>query len=184
LRILIDMDGVLANWGAEWDRHAAEYLHLGLQLTDNQTSFDLAEGLSDEGKQAVYSIMNRPDFYRVLEPFEGAAEALNTMVAEGHEVFLVTSPMVTNHNCASDKLWWAEEYIGKGWAKRTIITSDKTLVKGDVLIDDKPEIHGVAEPEWKHVYYTQPYNANKDGERINDWSEWRKILRETAGARR
>ena len=178
MRILVDQDGVIANWGAEWDRHAIQYSHLGLPLTPDQISFDLTLGLTEEGKNAVMSIMEHPGFYADLEPFEGAAEALNTMLEEGHEVFIVTSPWVSNTTCASDKLRWVEKHIGKGWAKRTVITGDKTVVLGDILIDDKPEITGSMAPLWEHVYFTQPYNIIMDNSlrRINDWTEWRTLL--------
>jgi len=174
------MDGTIANWGKEWDFHATRYQHLGLVLTPNQKSFNLYEGLSDEGKKAVTSIMEHPGFYANLDPFPGAREALNSMVEEGHIVSLVTSPWVTNITCASDKLAWVERYLGLGWAKRTIITSDKTLVRGDILIDDKPDITGDYAPTWEHVYFSQPYNIDSAPERrrISSWEtdEWRGLL--------
>lgn len=176
VHILTDSDGVIANWGGGWDRRAINYQHLGLPLTADQVRFDLYHGLSPEGKAVVTQIMNEPRFYAELEPIEGAAKALNEMLDEGHEVHIVTSPWIDNETCASDKLAWVERHIGKGWGKRTIITSDKTLVMGDILIDDKPEITGAYAPVWEHVYFTQPYNISGPNRRLSNWTEWRSLL--------
>jgi len=94
------------------------------------------------------------------------------MVKAGHDVRIVTSPWVSNPTCASDKLNWVVKHYGSHWGPRVIITADKTLVRGDILIDDKPEIHGAAEPEWEHVIFDQPYNRDIDKKRITDWSIW------------
>ena len=37
-----------------------------------------------------------------------------------------------------------EEHLGSEFTKRVILTRDKTLVRGDVLIDDKPTIGGIS----------------------------------------
>lgn len=178
MRILVDLDGTIANWGAEWDKHATPHIHLGLPLTADQQSFDLYKGLDDEGKARVNEIMNHPGFYANLVPFDGAVEALNKMLAKDHDVRILTAPWITNATCASDKYDWVEKYIGEGWGKRTILSSDKTLVRGDILIDDKPEITGDMMPTWTQVFYDQPYNRGIIARRINNWTdgEWEKTI--------
>ena len=37
---------------------------------------------------------------------------------------------------------WIQAYMGKDWIKRMVVTRDKTVVKADLLIDDKPRITG------------------------------------------
>ena len=44
------------------------------------------------------------------------------------------------------KFKWIEDHLGAEWINRAIITRDKTMVYGDVLIDDKPSIQGM----WLH----------------------------------
>lgn len=175
--VLIDLDGVIANWGAEWDLHAALYPHLNLPTTKFQTSFDLYAGQTEEGRATVNAIMEHSGFYANLEPISGAIEALHEMDAEGYDIRIVTSPWISNPTCASDKLAWVERHLGVGWGKRVIITSDKTLIRGDILIDDKPEVTGVDTPEWEHVWFTQPYNTELTGRRrLDNWSDWRSII--------
>jgi hypothetical protein len=44
-----------------------------------------------------------------------------------------------------------EEHLGSEFTKRVILTRDKTLVRGDVLIDKKPTIGGISTPQWRHA---------------------------------
>ena len=38
---------------------------------------------------------------------------------------------------------WVENHLGKDWINRLILTRDKTMINGDVLIDDKINITGI-----------------------------------------
>lgn len=175
MRILVDMDGVIANWGKTYDQHIdAFFPGLKLTKTAQQRSFDLMEGLDIRGRNAVKRIMDWPGFYRKLEPMPWAVQALQEMLFEGHDVHIVTSPWLTNPTCASDKVAWIAEHLGASWTKRLIITSDKTIIRGDILIDDKPEITGAMTPTWEHVIFTQPYNAEISDlrERLSNWEKW------------
>ena len=179
MRILVDLDGVLCDWDANFDRHIIEnWAHMpDMPLTPQRRSFNFYDGVSPEVANGISAIMNHPGFYAELQPIPGGKQALNQMLSEGHDVHICTAPWLTNPSCASDKLAWVEEHIGEGWAKRVVITKDKTLVRGDILIDDKPEITGSMVPEWEQVFFTQEYNKDIDHiRRINNWAEWRKVL--------
>jgi 5'-nucleotidase len=58
---------------------------------------------------------------------------------------------------------------------RIIVSKDKALVHGDVLVDDKPEIKGALTPAWHHVIFDQPYNRQIGGIRMT-WENWRNVL--------
>lgn len=177
-RILVDMDGTIADWGKEYDFMLDTYISSSAEETSavaaiprakDQTVWDLHTGLSQFQGEVVSVIMDYPGFYARLEPIEGAIDALKSMVEAGHEVILVTSPWLTNPTCITDKFNWVAKHLGAEWAQRVIITKDKTHVAGDILIDDKPEIKGTATPTWKHVLFDQPYNVNVPKGRITSW---------------
>ena len=46
------------------------------------------------------------------------------------------------------------------WKRRVVITSDKTLVRGALLIDDKIEVTGCQEPEWAHLIFARPFQQH------------------------
>lgn len=174
MRILVDVDGVIADWGAEygnvldtWGEEAA-----GIPRHAQQRSFDLHEGRTEREIEIIRSVMVNEGFYSRLVPIPGAKKALKRLVKQGHDVRLVTSPFLSNPTCASDKLNWIMRHYGTHWGARTILTNDKTLVRGDILIDDKPVITGVAAPEWQHVLFDQPYNQAAQGAaRLETWDE-------------
>ena len=71
---------------------------------------------------------------------------------------------------------WIKEHLGQEFAERTIITRDKTLVYGDILIDDKPEVTGIHTPAWTHVVYDQPYNREATANRLT-WNNYKEVLK-------
>lgn len=178
MRILVDMDGVIADWGRAYGASLDRFgeAAAGIPRHRDQRTFNLNDGRTPEEKAMIAQVMVEPGFYSRLDLIPGAVRALKTMVKEGHDVRIVTSPWVSNPTCASDKLNWIVDRYGSHWGPRVIITADKTLVQGDVLIDDKPEVGGVARPTWQHVLFDQPYNRDVNKPRIRNWSEWRDVL--------
>ena len=179
---LSDLDGVGAEWDGHFDKHALSeaYAHVrGIPLRHERKSFSFYDEVSPEAREAILAIMNHPTFYADLEPIEGWAEAMLELDAAGHQVRIVTTPWWSNPDCTRDKLNWVAKHLGEEWRKRVILTGDKTVVHGDVLVDDKPIIHGAhSSPTWKHVLFDQPYNQSVDRPRIHNWTDgsWRDTI--------
>ena len=55
---------------------------------------------------------------------------------------------------------------------------DKSLVMGDILIDDAPVAQSsLLAPTWEHVLYGTLYNADIDSmRRLEDWANWRDVV--------
>jgi 5'-nucleotidase len=179
-RILVDLDDTIADWSGRFDRGLdARPDTEGIRRSCEQTGFSLFDGHTPAQKRIIREVLSEPGFYSELEPIPGALEAIYQMDEEGYEIFIVTSPWVSNPTCASDKLRWIERYLGTSWSGRTIITSDKTVVRGDVLFDDKGHITGADEPTWEQVLITQPHNRALEGRvRLSDWTLWREAMKE------
>ena len=94
----------------------------------------------------------------------------------GHQVFLCTSPLSEYQNCVLEKYEWVDEHLGPEWVDQIVLTRDKTIVYGDVLIDDRPQIDGAATPTWEHILYDQPYNRTETSKRRLTWANWRSVL--------
>lgn len=179
MHILVDMDGVIADWGANWDRHLETFGKIAAALPRHhqQTTFNLNAGRSDDEQAVIAEIFDTEGFYAELDPIPGAIAALHNMKDAGHAVSIVTSPWPSNPTCASDKMAWVSQHLGTEWTKCLVMTMDKTLVRGDVLIDDKPEVTGEWLPSWEHIIFDQPYNKTVHGKRrISDWSMWEEVL--------
>ena len=44
--------------------------------------------------------------------------------------------------CVCVQYAWVEKHLGHEFLEQIILTRDKTLITGDILIDDKPDILG------------------------------------------
>ena len=177
-RILVDMDGVLANWGARYDAglNRAGAIARDIPRTVDQRSFDLKAGRSPAEREAISAVMTEPGFYADLDPIDGAVDALLEMREEGHDVWICSSPMPGNPTCAQDKLDWVATYLGEDWVPRVILTHDKASVMADLLIDDRPDIPNAVSATWRQLLFDQPYNRETPLPRMGDWRLWRSCV--------
>lgn len=173
--ILIDQDNVLADfergfhdaWLASGHPHPALPLH-------ERRSFYLRDDYPEHLRKHVEAIYSAPGFFRDLPPMAGAVEALTALQDSGHDLRICTSPLSSYRNCLSEKYEWVERHLGMDFVSRVIMTKDKTLVHGDILIDDKPEVTGVRTPDWRQIIFDQPYNRHVGGVRMT-WANWRSV---------
>ncbi len=177
MRILVDMDGVLADFETAfletWQTQHPEKSFVPIK--ERQT-FYIDEQYPAEFKSHIFKIFTAQYFYRNLKPIAGGREALHEMEKSGLEVFICTSPLNDYKYCVPEKYEWVEEHLGKKWVQKIVLTRDKTLVRGDYLIDDKPKIEGHYTPEWEHVLYDQPYNRSIISRKRLTWSNWQTVL--------
>ena len=71
-----------------------------------------------------------------LEPLPNAIESVNELKKE-FDVWILTRPSFNNINCYSEKAQWVLDNLGYDMLEKTILCGDKSLVKGDYLIDDQ-----------------------------------------------
>jgi 5'-nucleotidase len=175
--VLVDMDEVLCRWDEHFiAAHRKTFPDLPVLEPGTRRDFDLFAGLSSELAEATSAVLRIPGFFADIPPVEGALDAVGEMLELGLDVSICTSPWLDNPTCASDKISWVERHLGRKIAARTIVTTDKTRVRGDVLIDDKPEVTGRMAPEWTLVRFSFAYNRHLPGPRIDSWHSWRAPL--------
>ncbi len=174
--VLIDQDGVLADFDQGFYAAWAQSGHDHPALPPHQRkSFYVRDDYPAHLATSVEQIYTAPGFFRDLKPIEGAVEAIQGLLNAGHDVRICTSPLNSYRNCVQEKYEWVEQHLGLDFVARMIVTKDKTVVFGDVLIDDKPTITGTRTPSWRHILYSQPYNQHVTGERLT-WQNWRNVL--------
>ena len=81
---------------------------------------------SERLRETVDEIYTSPGFFRELRPIAGALDAVR----------ICTSPLNQYRNCVPEKHEWVERHLGAEFVGRMIVTKDKTLVHGDVLVDE------------------------------------------------
>ncbi len=175
--VLVDMDGTWFQWGKRFneillrldpsfpvieDDHRRHFDHLGGPGYDQTT---------------LQRAFDHPDLYDRLEPIPGATEAILAMDDAGFDVFICSTPTWTNPGCVAGKLADVDALLGSGWTRKLILTHDKTVVSGDVLIDDKPTITGAHTPSWRHLMFDQAYNQYiPEVPRLHAWAQWEASL--------
>lgn len=171
------MDGVLADFENGFLQNwTAQHPDKSFIPVEERHTFHLTEQYPAEWRGFIYQIFCTPQFFRRFTPMEGGVEALHEMKRRGIEVYICTTPLEQYQNCVLEKYEWVEEFLGREWTSRVILTRDKTLIKADILIDDNPYIKGADTPSWEHVLYDQPYNRAVADKRRLTWDNWKAVL--------
>jgi 5'-nucleotidase len=180
--LLIDMDGVIAQWyPGLLSKYQEKFPDRPVVEPKDVTQF-YVEGLyPEEHREDILATARERGFYLSLPVMPGAQAALKDIednCLDFINPFICTAPELEFEDlmCHSEKAQYLREHFGDFWVKQAIITKDKTVVRGDALIDDKPNIKGSMDPLWGQIVYAQPYN---DGEFTwEDWPEIRELIRE------
>lgn len=97
-------------------------------------------------------------YFLKKELIEGALEALQQFHSNC-EVYLLSTPVSKNTHCYSEKRIWVEKHLGEEFCKRLILSHNKALNMGKLLIDDSKD-HGAAEFTGIHLHFGQEEFAN------------------------
>ena len=162
--LLVDMDGVLADYYGHFC-NVFKKLHPEVQIIEphDLSTFCIEDAYPLEYKKEIRRICCDTGFFETMPPVEGAVEAFKALLEdERFNVRICTAPELefTNQNCFSEKARWIENHLGLAALERTIITKDKTLIYGNYLIDDKPEIKGSYTPYWTQIVFNHGYNKD------------------------
>jgi 5'-nucleotidase len=111
LIVYVDMDGVLCNF------------------------YSAAKSALIENPDQKYP-QSKWGFFLKLKEIPGAIEGFNKL-KEKYDVWILTRPSFQNVNCYTEKAQWIWDHLGYDVLKKTIMSPDKSLLKGDYLIDDQ-----------------------------------------------
>lgn len=167
--VLIDMDGTIARTDKLVEEKLLEIYDIRVDLSERK-DFEYEPHID---KEARY-IMSQKGFFLGIKPIPGAIEAIKEM-SKSHDVFFCTAPLSQYVHCVPEKYQWIERYFGFEWTRKMILTKDKTLIRGDILIDDRVQ-KGILTPTWEQVYFEQPYNKTVVARKLTNWSNWRSLF--------
>ena len=127
-RILIDMDGVIADFAKKRDEMKSK----GSKLKDNEFE-------------------DIPGFFIDLKVIPGAIEAFNRLY-KFFDIYIVSTAPWGNDSANSDKKIWLVNNFGPKIKKRLILTHNKALIIGDYIIDDRTK-NGVVLSAAEHIHF-------------------------------
>lgn len=177
--LLIDMDDVLADFEGDfirrWKKSYPDKRHVELQ---DRRGFSMMRQYPEELRELAKQIYTDKNFCRELSMIEGSLDAIREIEKmENIDAFICSAPLFPSYqNSTLDKFNWVKNNLGEHWVNKLILTYDKTVIAGDYLIDDNPEIKGSAIPKWEHIVFDQPYNRDSKTEKRLTWKNWKEIL--------
>ena len=176
MTILVDMDDTIEQLLKAWVQGVNEKYGRSVQYEDI-ASWDVSAAFPGLTWEQVYAVPMEPGFWKTVEPVPGAAEALQKFMAAGHSVYIVTA---TPHESVPEKMndLLFHYFPFLTW-NQVIITANKQMIRGDVLIDDG--VHNLEGGLYKKILMTAPHNRNYDAEangmiRVSNWTEIEKII--------
>uniref|UniRef100_A0A8C7W6E9 5',3'-nucleotidase, mitochondrial n=1 Tax=Oncorhynchus mykiss TaxID=8022 RepID=A0A8C7W6E9_ONCMY len=180
LRVLVDMDGVIADFeGGFLKKYRARYPNEPYITLEDRRGFWVS---SQYGNLRSDLCVSSSELCILSE--KGKYPYIKCLT----DVFICTSPIKHYIHCPGEKYAWIEKHLGYDFLDQIILTRDKTVVTGDVLIDDKPDILGESSvcsvepnPSWEHILFTACHNKHilpsSSHRRLLSWADdWRGIL--------
>ncbi len=171
-RVLLDSDGVVSDWiGGVLDvvREISGRIHYHDEVTTWLKLHQL--GLTATQQKELEERIAEPGFCESLEELPGAREGVRRL-REHADVHFVTSPWVSCPTWTFERTAWLQRHGYITDFKEVTHTYAKELVRGDFLVDDKPENvkkWSAANPDGQGFIWTQPWNRYADGYKIGSW---------------
>ena len=166
MRILLDCDGVLADFGKGFSALAREH---GIDYTQ-QKGWDVFKGMKRADRKRMERAVMQPGFCRSLPVIPGARDMVDGLRSDGHDVFCVTAFWFDHPTWTAERTTWLEAHMGID-RRHVVHTHAKALVAGDVFVDDKRahvKAWSDAHPEGRAVLATWRGDVwMRDGDR--DW---------------
>lgn len=174
LRILIDMDDVMADAVArflEWYER-----DFGVRFSREQLhGTTLKEIVPPEHRKTVLMYPHTKGFFKDLPVIEDSKEIIEALNNK-YEIFVVSAAMEFKHSLY-DKFEWLDEHFPFIPWKRRVFCGDKTIAKGDVLIDDHD--FNLSVFSGRSIVFTAPHNMHYTKyERLDKWKDAHKFFDE------
>lgn len=162
--LLLDQDDVLADYLSAVVSEYNKTFNTNYSKSDI-TDWKIADILGEE----VYNILFDPTLFLNLEPIQGAITGIKELLSANlFDIYIVTAahPAVINN-----KYIWISKNMPFFNKQNIIFTSQKHLVKGDILVDDG--LHNIKEfNNGEPIIFTQPHNIKeKKYKRVDNWIE-------------
>lgn len=142
--VFVDMDDVLCDFSGEYRR------------------------MRELQPEVVYP-QSIAGFFESLPPILDAVESVNEL-RKHYRVIILSAPSTRNPLSYTEKRLWIEAQFGYEVTKKLILSPDKSLLKGDFLIDDRSSGKGQELFAGELIHFGSP-----------KFSDWQKVLAHLLG---
>jgi len=173
--IYIDMDEVICDFLTKLCSEYNNKYNKDLKPSDIK-SYNLLPYIGEEGIE----LLKQPGFFSDLKPIEDTWEIIFRLLAEGEDIFIISSPM--NEYSVFEKYQWVQKYLSFFPIKNLILVGNKgelleRLDRNGILFDDCPlyieKFGGIT------VVMDRAYNQGIECDfRISSWEEFYEVVKE------
>lgn len=152
--VLVDVDSTIADLMPAWLK-LYNHDYDDCLTPDDFTDWDMTKFVKQECGNNIYKYLERKNLYDNVETIEGSWYGVHYIRFLGHRVIFATSGVHT-----TSKYKWLERNgfnPGKN-AEDYVVIYDKTLLRGDILIDDRDV--NVENFQGNTILFNQPWNIS------------------------
>lgn len=163
-RVLVDMDGVLADTYTQFIK--MEYEETGIELHLE----DMDGKTEEEVFPSFYAHVRSEGFFGTAPLIDNSIEGLKYL-NDKYNVLIVSSATEFPKSLAEKQKWLNKHYPFITW-EQMIFCGKKDSIKGDIMIDDHPK--NLRYFDGKRILFTQPHNTNIkdfDYQRVFNWKD-------------
>ncbi len=172
MRILIDMDDVIA----DAEQRFTEWYErdFGIHYTkDDIKGTKLHLIVPEEHRKTVKAYPHHKDFFKDLPVIENSREVVEQL-NNRFDVYIASAAMEFPYSLPHKYEWLDKNFPFIHW-KRRIFCGDKSVLKGDILIDDHD--FNLSVFNGRAIMFTAAHNANDTKyERLNNWLDAEKLF--------
>jgi 5'-nucleotidase len=176
MRLLIDQDEVLAQFTTrilEWwnEDHDTDF------KVEDIKHYWLEKTLGPRSAYFIKSCMRDPRFFADLEPIDGAISGMEELNAMGHELIIASKVPLNAGIGFYGKVEWIRKYLPWFDLSNFVGIQNKTLLGGDVLLDDSPSnVKLFSDAGRRAVIFDRPWNRDLPGLRARSWFEFVRMV--------
>lgn len=157
--VLLDMDDVITDLLSSIIIECNKKFKQDLSV-DDCTEWDL-EKVYNVDKKNILKIFNAKNFFTKLEPKTHSINIIKKLIKSNkYDVYIITATCDTDGSELAQKIKWLNKYLPEFNTKRIIACSDKYIIRGDVIIDDRIQNLELCEPYMHCILMDSP--TNKD----------------------
>lgn len=180
LKILIDLDDTIEDLLDKWVAYLNETYGLD-KTTEGMTEWDMCKLFTELSPDQVYEPLRQRQFWKRVKPLPGAIENMKKLQNDGHELYIVTASAPDTIGIKYEEV--ISRYFSIVSWKNIIVAYDKSMVYGDVIIDDY--VKNLNGDRALKILMDMPHNQwfQEDGclvKRAKNWNEIYKYISEYA----
>lgn len=172
LTIALDVDDVIADLVTEWVR-LYNLDHDDDLVLDDIQHWNIANYVKPEVGQKIFDYLLTPGLYDNVQEIPGALTGVETLRNAGFSIVFATA------SYSESKLEWLYQHRLLQSRDEIIFLSDKSLVRADIIVDDRYET--IQKFPGHAILFSRPWNYTANWSwRANNWNDVIRLVNEFA----